>query len=158
MPYGFFKAQPSRLRRRFLLSNLSKLLSERAVALTPLEELTQLASEKSRRIFVAESNIDLHENLGRNCVYVLQLPTSAPGAAGGRIGGIGERKVEKLYCFRQEDGKWIKVYETNDQGKLERFELPYHAAGLSVVLPDGSENVVSGVVDTEFIRMYNETA
>jgi len=35
--------------------------------------------------------------------------------------------------------------------------LPYHAAGLSVVLPDGSEKVVSGVVDEEFIRTYNET-
>jgi len=158
VPYGFFKAQPSRLRRRFPPSNFPKRVSERAIALTPLEELTQLVSEKSRRIFVAESNIDLRESQGRNCVYVLQLPTSAPGAAGGRIGGIGERKVEKLYCFRQEDGKWIKAYETNDPGKLERFELPYHAAGLSVVLPDGSEKVVSGVVDTEFIRMYNETA
>jgi len=156
--YGFFKAQPSRLRRRFLPSNTSRLVSDRAVALTPLEELTQLVSEKSRRIFVAESNIDLRESQGKNCVYVLQLPTSALGSAGGRVGGIGERKVEKLYCFRQEDGKWIKVYETNDESKLERFELPYHAAGLSVVLPDGSEKVVSGVVDTEFIRMYNETA
>ena len=35
--------------------------------------------------------------------------------------------------------------------------MPYHAAGLSVVLPDGSEKVVSGVVDEAFIRTYNET-
>ncbi len=125
--------------------------------MTPLEELAQLASEKSRRIFVAERSIDLRENEGRNCVYVLQLPTSAPGAAGGRIGGIGERRIQKLYCFRLENGKWIKVYETDDLGKLDRFELPYHAAGLSIVLPDGSEKVVSGVVDEEFIRQYNET-
>ena len=125
--------------------------------MTPLEELAQLAGEKSRRIFVAERSIDLRENEGRNCVYVLQLPTSAPGAAGGRIGGIGERRIQKLYCFRLENGKWIKVYETDDLGKLDRFELPYHAAGLSIVLPDGSEKVVSGVVDEEFIRQYNET-
>ena len=116
-----------------------------------------MASEKSRRIFVAEFQIDLRENAGRNCVFVLQLPTNAPGAAGGRIGGIGERRVDKIYCFRQEGGKWIKVYETDDPAKLGRFELPYHAAGLSVILPDGSEKVVSGVVDEEFIRAYNET-
>jgi hypothetical protein len=61
-----------------------------------------------------------------------------------------------MYCFRQEDGEWVKVYETEDSAKLERFELPYHAAGLSVVLPDGSEKVVSGVVDQEFIRTYSE--
>ena len=119
--------------------------------------MAELAAERSRRIFVAESQIDLHENQGKNSVYVLQLPTIAPGAAGGRVGGIGERRVEKLYCFRLENGKWVKVYETDDQAKLERFELPYHAAGLSVVLPDGSERVVSGVVDEEFVRMYNET-
>lgn len=123
----------------------------------PLEELAQLASDKSRRIFVGERSINIRENDGRNCVYVLQLPTTAPGATGGRIGGIGERRIQKLYCFRLENGKWIKVYETEDLGKLERFGLPYHAAGLSIVLPDGSEKVVSGVVDEEFIRQYNET-
>lgn len=125
--------------------------------MTPLEELGQLVSEKSRRIFVAESPIDLRDSETRNCVYVLQLPTSAPGAAGGRVGGIGERKIEKVYCFRLENGKWMKVYETDDLNKLERFELPYHAAGLSIVLTDGSEKVVSGVVDREFIRQYDET-
>ncbi len=124
--------------------------------MTPLEELTQLASEKSRRIFLAESDIDLRDSEGRNCVYVLQLPSSALGAAGGRVGGVGERRVEKVLCFRKENGKWIKAYETDQPDKLERFELPYHAAGLSITLPDGSERVVSGVVDEEFIRKYNE--
>lgn len=121
-----------------------------------MEELTQLAMDKSRRIFVTENRIDLRANEGRNCVYVLQLPTSALGAAGGRIGGIGERRIQKISCFRQENGKWIKAYEIENPEKLEKFELPYHAAGLSVVLPDGSEKVVSGVVDQEFVQRYNE--
>ena len=125
--------------------------------MTPLEELAKLASEKSRRIFVAESPIDLRESEGKNCVYVLQLPSSALGAAGGRVGGVGERRIEKLMCFRKENGKWIKAYETDQPEKLERFELPYHTAGLGVTLADGSERVVSGVVDEEFIRRYNET-
>jgi len=125
--------------------------------LTPLDELTKLASEKSRRIFVAESPIDLRESEGKNCVYVLQLPSSALGAAGGRVGGVGERRIEKLMCFRKENGKWIKAYETDRPEKLERFELPYHAAGLGVTLPDGSERVVSGVVDEEFIQKYDGT-
>jgi hypothetical protein len=119
--------------------------------------LIQLIKEKGRRIFVAESQIDLRQTQGKNCVYVLQLPTNAPGAAGGRVGGIGERRVEKVYCFRQEAGNWVKVYESEDPAKLERFELPYHAAGLGVILPDGSEKVVSGVVDEEFIRAYGGT-
>lgn len=119
--------------------------------------MEHLATEKSRRIFVAEFPIDLREGNGRNCIYVLELPTNAAGSAGGRIGGIGERRIQKLYCFHHENGKWIKAYETDDVDKLGRFELPYHAAGLGVVLPDGSEKVVSGVIDEEFVKRYNET-
>jgi len=126
------------------------------IDLSTLEELTLLLAEKSRRIFVAQASIDLRSSEGTNCVYVLQLPTSAPGAAGGRIGGIGERRIQKLYCFRLENGKWMKIYEIEDEGKLGRFELPYHAAGLTVIFPDGTERVVSGVVDEEFVQKYDQ--
>ena len=107
-------------------------------------------------MFVAENPIDLSMKEGENCIYVLELPTSAPGAAGGRVGGIGERKLRKASCFRQAAGRWLKIYETDSADKLERFNLPYHAAGLSVRLPDQSERVVSGVVDAELIREYND--
>ena len=124
--------------------------------MTPLEELTQLAGERSRRIFVAEDTIDLTKNEGKNCVYILELPGTAPGAAGGRIGGIGERRIQKVLCFRQENDRWIKVYETDFAERLDKFDLPYHAAGLDVVLPDGSKRIVSGVVDPELVSTYNE--
>lgn len=123
--------------------------------MTPLEELTQLTNEKSRRLFVAENPIDLAMRDGDNCVYVLELPSARLGAAGGRIGGFGERKIQKAYCFRQVTGRWLKVYETESADKLERFSLPYHAAGLSVRLLDQSEKIVSGVVDSELIAEYN---
>ena len=126
--------------------------------MNPVDELAQLISEKKRRIFVAENPIDLTSDNQENSVYVLELPVSAPGAAGGRVGGIGERRPEKLYCFHAENGRWIKVYEIEDSEKLGKFELPYHAAGLSVILPDGSTRVVSGVVDQEFIQKYNEVS
>jgi hypothetical protein len=93
---------------------------------------------------------------GNNCLYVLELPGGSSGKAGGRIGGIGERKLIKLLCFQQHDGKWTKAFETEDLEVLERLEPPYHATGLSVFLPDGRETVVSGVVDQEFVRKYNE--
>jgi len=125
------------------------------MSVNALEELARLAREKSRRLFVAEMPLDLTAG-GSNCVFILELPGSAPGAAGGRIGGLGERRIEKAYCFRQVEGNWIKVYETDALEKLGRFELPYHAAGMSVVFPDRSERVVSGVVDQELIQRYNE--
>jgi len=122
--------------------------------MTPLEELTQLTKEKGRRLFVAEHPIDLSTTQGRNCLYILELPTGT-GSAGGRVGGIGERRVEKVFCFRQENGNWMKVYETESLEKVEIFDLPYHAAGLEVRLPDGTEKIVSGVVDEELIERYN---
>ena len=88
-------------------------------------------------------------------MYVLELPAS-PGSAGGRVAGFGERKLTRLMCFQQHDGTWTKPFETEDFSVLERLELPYHAAGLSVILPDGRERVVTGVVDQEFVRTYNE--
>jgi len=50
----------------------------------------------------------------------------------------------------------MKLYETESTEKLEPFNLPYHAAGLSVRLPDRSEKAVSGVVDPELIGEYNQ--
>jgi hypothetical protein len=124
--------------------------------MTPLDELVSLLNEKSRRIFVAEHTIEFDNVHRDNCVYVLELPGASPGSAGGRVGGFGERTLVKLMCFQQHDGKWTKPFETEDLERLERLELPYHATGLSVILPDGCERVVIGVVDPEFVRKYNE--
>ena len=52
----------------------------------------------------------------------------------------------------------MKIYETENDSKLQRFELPYHATGLAVVLADGTERVVSGVVDEEYIQKYDEVS
>lgn len=121
--------------------------------MTPLEELVALLSEKGRRIFVAESDVNLKLLAGENSVFVLQLPEGSM-AAGGRAGGFGERRVEKLYAFHYADGTCRKLFEVNSPDKLEKYELPYHATGTPVVLPDGSERVVSGVIDPEFVESY----
>ncbi len=121
--------------------------------MTPLEELATLLAEKGRRILVAENPVDLKSMEGQNSVYVLQLPEGSH-AAGGRAGGFGERRIEKLYAFHYENGSCRKLFETNSPDKLEKFELPYHATGTPVVLPDGSERIVSGVIDVEFVEAY----
>ena len=120
-----------------------------------LEELSQLIAGKGRRIVVAENPVDLQSLQGSNSVYVLQLPDDSH-SAGGRIGGMGERRIVKVYCYHYENGNCRKLYETDDQERLARFELPYHAAGLPVVLPDGTTKVVSGVLDQEFVASYNQ--
>ncbi len=123
--------------------------------MNPLEELTRLVSEKGRKILVAENPVDLKTLQGKNSVFILQLPEGS-SAAGGRAGGFGERRLEKLYCFHYEDGACRKLYEVDSPEKLERFDLPYHAAGTPVILPDGSEKVMSGVIDPEFVESYKQ--
>ncbi len=121
--------------------------------MTPLEELAGLLSEKSRRIFVAENDVNLKSLHGENSIFVLQLPEGSL-AAGGRAGGFGERRVEKLYAFHYANGACRKLFEVNTPDKLEKYELPYHASGTPVILPDGSERIVSGVIDPEFVESY----
>jgi hypothetical protein len=123
--------------------------------MTPLEELAHLISEKGRRILVAQNPVDLKTLQGENAVYILQLPEDSH-AAGGRAGGFGERRVEKIYSFHYLNGSCRKVFEVEAPEKLERFELPYHAAGTPVILPDGSERVISGVIDPEFVESYQQ--
>src|SRR6059036_228643 len=121
--------------------------------MTPLEELASLLSAKGRRIFVAENDVDLKSLQGENSIFVLQLPEGST-AAGGRAGGFGERRVERLYAFHYSNGSCRKLFEVDSPEKLERFELPYHAAGMQVLLPDGTERIISGVVDPEFVASY----
>ncbi len=47
-----------------------------------------------------------------------------------------------------------RLTEVDSPEKLERFDLPYHAAGTPIILPDGSEHVMSGVIDPEFVESY----
>ena len=123
--------------------------------MTPLEELTLLISEKGRKILVAENPVDLQKLQGGNSVYILQLPDGST-AAGGRAGGFGERRLEKLYAFHYEDGACFKLFEVDSPEKLEKFDLPYHAAGMQIILPDGSERIMSGVIDPEFVESYKQ--
>ena len=121
-----------------------------------LDELAQVASGGARKIFVARNPINLRAKDDENHIFVLELPTVKLGAAGGRIGGIGERKIQKLQCFQLQNRECRKIFETEDAEQLEKFELPYHAAGLSITLPDGTEKVVTGVIDPELVERYSE--
>jgi hypothetical protein len=125
--------------------------------MTPVEELSRLISEKGRRILVAENPVDLKSLAGENSVFVLQLPEGG-NAAGGRAGGFGERRVEKIYAFHYQNGACRKLFEVEAEDKLDKFELPYHAAGTPVILADGSEKVISGVIDPEFVQSYKQVA
>ncbi len=121
-----------------------------------VDEFIALLESKGRRVLVADDVIDLGKLDRPNEIYVLQLPERST-AAGGRGGGLGERKVIKAYHFRCGQGVCMEVAEFDDPENLESLDLPYHATALPVFLPNGTEKLVTGVVDKELVVSYRET-
>ena len=120
-----------------------------------LEDFLQLIGSKGRRVYVTEKPIDLRNLTDANTVFVLQLPDNST-AAGGRGGGLGERRIVKLYRFHWGDGGCEKHPEIEDDDRLESLDLPFHATAMAVILPDGGEKLVSGVVDPEYVSSYRQ--
>jgi len=117
------------------------------------DEFVALIESMGRRVLVTEDRIDLAKLDRPNEIYVLEMP-SASMAAGGRGGGLGERRVVKVYHFRCGNGECKKVGEVEDEQKIESLELPYHATAFPMKLPDGRAKLLSGVVDKQLVASY----
>ena len=78
------------------------------------------------------------------------------GSAGGRGGGSGHRKIEKIYGYRIVDGKEEKILEIEDEEMIEAYEIPYSAVAMDIILKTGEQVVVQGVVDEELINSYQK--
>jgi hypothetical protein len=120
------------------------------------DEFIALIESKGRRVFVTDELIDLGKLDQPNEIYVLQMPDGST-AAGGRGGGMGERRVVKVYHFSCGLGECRKVAELEDAEKIERLDLPYHATAFPILLPGGKERLASGVVDPDLRRSYTAT-
>ncbi len=118
-----------------------------------LADLLELVNGKGRRVYVAERLIDLKDLAVANNIYILQLPDGST-AAGGRGGGLGERRIVKVYHFACGSGTCTKLGEFEDDERLDSLDLPYHATAMPVLDPQGKEKLVSGVVDPQFVESY----
>ncbi len=110
---------------------------------------------RGRRVYVTEKPIDLRNLSESNAIFILQLPDNST-AAGGRGGGLGERSIVKMYRFQYANGECEKLPDVEDD-RLDNLDLPYHATAMAVVLPDGNEKLVSGVVDPDLASSYRRT-
>jgi hypothetical protein len=130
-------------------------MHEESMPTTPpgVEEFILLIETKGRRVFVTEELIDLRRLDQPNEIYVLQMPDGST-AAGGRGGGMGERRVVKVYHYSCGQGDCRKVAEFEDAEKIESLDLPYHATAFPIVMPGGAEKLVSGVADKELASSY----
>jgi hypothetical protein len=132
-------------------------LAEPARPSTPgREELVGLVESRQRCLYVTGRPVDLSRLDEPNTIFVLVLPEGFSTAAGSR-GGLGERRVLRVVQYVCGQGECKRVYESDSGEVTERLDLPYHAAALPIILPDGTEKLVSGVCDPEFVAAYLRT-
>jgi len=116
-------------------------------------ELIRLLDSKIRCVVVASRPVDLRELHQVNSIFVLQLPEGIRTAMGSR-GGYGERTIVRAYQFACGGGGCRRTRVVEDDAGLSGLEMPYHAAALPIVQPDGIERLVPGVVDPELAENY----
>lgn len=119
--------------------------------------LNRVLQIPKRKLIVSLDDITLNTASIReseNVVFVLMVEES-PGSAGGRGGGSGNRKIDKIMGFRVKDGnKDVKIFETENPDTIEKFDIPYNAVAMDIVLESGDPFVVQGVVDDEMVQSY----
>jgi hypothetical protein len=113
-----------------------------------LEEVLLLPT---RKLVVASADIDLSKS--EDCtVFVLLVEES--GSAGGRAGGSGSRKIDRILGFRVHQYKLDPIIDSREIEIIERFDVPYSAVALDIILSTGQESVVQGIVDPDLIEEY----
>lgn len=78
------------------------------------------------------------------------------GSAGGRGGGSGMRKIDRILAFKITANGDEQIYETQDSQEIEEFDIPYSAVAMDIVTESGVPSVVQGVVDPDMVKGYLE--
>jgi hypothetical protein len=117
--------------------------------------LNQVLQLPKRKLIVSLNDISLNRDSSEseNIVFVLMVEESL-GSAGGRGGGSGNRKIDKIMGFRIKDSRDVKIFETENPDTIEKFDIPYNAVAMDIVLESGDPFVVQGVVDSDLVQSY----
>ena len=121
-------------------------------------DLSNIIQLPQRKLIVSLTEIDLTFSAGldtTNTIFVLMIHESR-GSAGGRGGGSGMRKIEKILGFEVEQNNDKLIFETSNEVDIEKFEIPYSAVAQDIVLRSGEKYVVQGIVDPQMVRNYLE--
>ncbi len=121
-----------------------------------LQDLSNLIRLPQRKLIVSSNDIDLTFSSGKettNTIFVLMVKESR-GSAGGRGGGSGMRKIEKILAFEVEKNNEKLIYETSVEDEIEKFDIPYSAVALDIDLTSGEKYVVQGIVDPQLVNDY----
>ena len=112
-----------------------------------------------RKLIVSSQEINLNitddSNRRENTIFVLMVKESS-GSAGGRGGGSGMRKIDRILAFKIKGNVDEQIFETQDSQEIEEFDIPYSAVAMDIVLESGVPYVVQGVVDPDLVNRYLE--
>ncbi len=118
------------------------------------QSIDDVLESPQRKLVVAETEIDLRSS-NQNDVFILMVQESH-GSAGGRAGGSGGRKIDKVIAFSCSKGVCNRYFETLDPEKIDQFEIPYSAVAMDIVLSTGKQVVVQGLIDPDTVNNYRE--
>jgi hypothetical protein len=116
------------------------------------QDLSAMISGGNRALIISEKDVDLKSGPS-NRIFVLKMAEGSL-AAGGRGGGMGERKITTVMEFVCEGGACHKVFETTDEAKVGGFEVPFYISRIPMTLADGSEAMGYGAVDAQLVSDY----
>ena len=118
-------------------------------------ELNEILQTPKRKLVVSLSDIALDKNQdnAENIVFIPMVEESR-GAAGGRGGGSGNRKIDKVIGFKINNNNHLKIFETENADMIEKFDIPYNAVAMDIILESGEPYVVQGITDKEMINSY----
>ena len=121
-----------------------------------VEEIDYLLELPDRKLVVAKNDIDLTLDM-ENTIFILMVEGS-PGSAGGRGGGSGSRKINRILGFVCDKGVCVKTFDTIQEGIIEQFDVPYSAVAMDIKLSTGKSLVIQGLTDSELIKSYTDLA
>jgi hypothetical protein len=120
--------------------------------MTNFSSLEEVLSLPTRKLVVASTEVDLSKS-EHSIVFVLLVEESF-GSAGGRAGGSGSRKIDRILGFKIHQSMISLVIDIREMDVIDRFDVPYSAVALDITLSTGQRSVVQGIVDPILIEEY----
>ena len=120
--------------------------------MTNFSSLEEVLSLPARKLVVASTEVDLSKS-EHSIVFVLLVEESF-GSAGGRAGGSGTRKIDRILGFKIHQSMISLIIDIREMDVIDRFDVPYSAVALDITLSTGQRSVVQGIVDPILIEEY----
>jgi hypothetical protein len=120
--------------------------------MTNYDSLEEVLLLPTRKLVVSSADIDLSKS--HDCTVFVLLVEESVGSAGGRAGGSGSRKIDRVLGFRVHQYRIDSIVDSRETEIIDRFDVPYSAVALDIILSNGQESVVQGIVDPVLINEY----